>query len=208
LGHIAYRQRDYPTALNFYMKSIGYFREVGDLYGTIVLLGSLMNVLVSMADYKGAKAYAEERLEIALRIGHKRHIAESLNSMGLVSTLLNQEKEAHRFFRDGLMACSELQRARDSITAECLTGLASLFIKEGKLERGVQLLGSVDRPPAEREGELDSVFQDVYDQALSAVQEQLGEETFAELRAIGEVMTLDQAISYGLENNSEAAKRL
>jgi tetratricopeptide (TPR) repeat protein len=208
LGHIAYRQGDYATALPYYEASLGYFREAGDLYGIIVLLRSLMNVSDSLGDYKGAKVYVDERLQITRRIGHRLHIAESLYSLGLVATLLNQDVGAHGYFGEGLLACSELEEARMSLTAECLAGLASLLIKERNLEQGAQLLGAVERSLLEGEGELDSVFQDVYDRALTAAQEQLGEEAFATLWATGKAMTIDQALEHSQTINSEAALNL
>ena len=205
LGHVAYRQGDYATALPFYVTSLEYFQEAGDLYGIIVLLGSLMNVSYSLADYMDAKVYADERLEITRRIGNKPLIAESLYALGLICSLLNQEKEAHGYFAEALLACSELEagRNREPLVAECLTGLASLLLRKRNLEQGALLLGAAERLLTEGEGGLDSIFLDVYNRALTAIQEQLGVETSAELRANGKAMTLDQAINYGLAVNSE-----
>ena len=91
--------------------------------------------------------------------------------------------------------------------AECLTGLASLLIREQYLEQGTRLLGAVEQSLSEGEGGLDSVFLDVYDRALTVVQKQLDVETSAELKAKGKAMALDQAIAYGLAINSEIVSK-
>jgi tetratricopeptide (TPR) repeat protein len=202
LGNIAYQESNYIAAQEFYEKGLDYFREAGDLYGIAVVLGSLSTVSYGNADYEREKIYLRERLQIARTIGSRSFVADSLYSLGLVSSLLGQDQNAHIYFDDGLRACAELDETNDIYAAECLAGLAWLLAKERKANQAIRLLGAVERSL----NDLDTIFKEIYDQALVVTEEQLDEETFVSNRAAGKAMTVDEAIEYALKVNSKAGQ--
>ena len=201
LGSNASFQGDYERAIVLQEESLALSREMGNKWMIGISLFELGYAVRYQGDYERTKALVEESMALYREIGDKRGIAHLIHLSGLVALGQDDHDLATQLLKESLILYRELG-VKDFIS-QCLEGLAGVAVVKGESERGARLLGAAEGireaigtplPPSER-AEVDGYS--------AAVQAGLEEKAFAAAWAKGRGMSMEQAISYALEEESD-----
>lgn len=196
LGSWAGYLGDFAQAWAFYNQSLALSRELGYQQGIVYALCDLGHVCWHQGDYTPARALLEEGLALCRRLGQKRRLAFGLWSLGLVAHDEGKYAEAHSLYEEGLVTGRE---AGDPFgTAFCLEAFAALAATQGRAPRAARLLGAAESYRAAINSPLPRSHRSDYDRPVALMRAALSEATFAEARAAGRAMTLEDAIQYAL----------
>ena len=83
-GNYGYGKSDYDKGLEFALKSLKEFKELGDKTGTAKILGDIGVIYWFKSDYPNALKYFFDALRIHEELGIKNEIAATLGNIGLV----------------------------------------------------------------------------------------------------------------------------
>ncbi|MCX6032866.1 MAG: tetratricopeptide repeat protein [Chloroflexi bacterium] len=196
LGLALWQHGDHVTARGHLAACLDLRRELGDETG----IAYVLNVLGDMAWSEGkpveAQKLNEESLLMRRRLGDKWGIAYSLDSLGLIARGQRDWARAHACFAECLTLFHDLGSQR--ATADTLDHIAGLLADEGNPQAADQLMAAAAArreslaavlPPSERAG---------YDEQLTRVRSQLGDEGFRAAWTLGRAASLDQTVSYAL----------
>jgi predicted ATPase len=204
LALLALDQGDYGTARARWEAALATNRELGFRSGQAENLQGLGRLAYLLGDLKAAQNLLDEALEIGRELNDKPVIVGSLWNLGLVARALGDERAVWTFRRQNLPLLQEMDdRAR---LAEALAEFAALARERGQLKRTVRLWAvsdalrgeTADAPPlwderAVRVGQ------------VAAVRAELGEPLFQSAWAEGQLMPVDDAVRYALEENETAS---
>jgi non-specific serine/threonine protein kinase len=203
LSVAARRARDVERAAALAAEGLTLFRELGDSLGFTEALYLLGNLARSRGDYAQAAAHFEAVLAVHRAAGRKLETAASLHNLGRVALLQDDPRRAAPLFAESLALFRELD-GRQGVGL-CVAGLAGVAGATGQWKRAARLLGaartlfsSPGRPPG-------GVDWDEYDRAVAATRAHLGAPAFAAAGAVGQAMTLEQAIADALVADAPAA---
>jgi predicted ATPase/transcriptional regulator with XRE-family HTH domain len=202
LGLVAQHEGDLERAAARLEESLALMREVGDRRGIAVALGNLGAVALYQGDLERAAASTEEALAFFRQVGDRDSSAVCLRNMGKVARRQGEGARAEALQREALALFRELGDPLRS--AEGLELLASTAGATGQWERAARLLGAA---AALREP-LDTLplAQDRADveQAVAPARAALGEDAWAAAFALGQALSLEEAIAYALEPDGTA----
>jgi predicted ATPase/class 3 adenylate cyclase/Tfp pilus assembly protein PilF len=202
LGAVASDQGNYAEARMLFEESLAIDRELGDKWGLTVRLNNLGAVAMMERNYSAARSYYEEGMALArgLGLGTTRFFPVWLVSSGHATILAGDYSAARSHYAEGMRLGQTLGDA--GIIMQCLVGLGGVVaIGSGQAKTGAKLLG-VSEAMVERFGaRLRYEDQLVYDQVLSLIRAQLGEETYERARNEGLQMSIDEAVRYALEES-------
>jgi non-specific serine/threonine protein kinase len=218
LGLVVYAQGDHGSARSFYEESLAIRRALGDRSGIVGSLRNLGLIAYQQGDHLAARSLRQEILAIGRELGDQGLIAGSLHDLGLIAYSQRDYQNARSLQEESLAIRRALGDRRGmAASLEALAALACTgqgqrgadgVAGEGRLLEGettdaagaaARLLGAAQ---ALREALGVSVplsEQEAHHRAVSRAREILGEEAFAAAWVEGREMTLDQAISYGLQ---------
>lgn len=198
LGIVARNQGDYARATALYEEALVLWRELGDKRGIAASVANLAIVARNQKDYSRATKLYEEGLLLFRQLGNKMGMAITLNNLGVIAEDQGNYERAIMLYKESLVLHNELGNKLG--TWGCLSNLAAVAGEQGQPERAARLFGAAE---ALREALSAPVSPDdraEYDSKVAAVRAKLDEATFAQAWAQGRAMTLEQAISYALEN--------
>jgi tetratricopeptide (TPR) repeat protein len=197
LGQLVCDQGDYGAARALFEESLASFREPGVKWGIAWSLGLLGQVVRDQGEHGAARALLEESLAIQREVGDKLGIAQSLYGLGTVAGDQGEYGAARALLEESLAIYRELGIKQG--IAPNLEGLAALAVAQGQSERAARLYGAAEGlreaigaplPPAKRAE---------HDRSVAAVRTALGEQEFAAAWAEGRTMSIEQAVTYALE---------
>jgi predicted ATPase/Tfp pilus assembly protein PilF len=199
LGVLAEQRNEYAAARALLEESLAIRRELDERADIAIALNCLGGVVARQRDYMRARSLHEESLSLCEQSGARSGIARALAGLADVARLradygmaASLNKRSLAIFRN-LGERPELLRPMDN--------LAAMAAADGQLERAVRIWGatqalrdaiSVLRPPNETEE---------YTRCLNGARQEMGEEVFSALWAQGQVMDIDRAIAYALEES-------
>ncbi|NPD46967.1 tetratricopeptide repeat protein [Lentimicrobium sp. S6] len=93
---------NFQESLTEHMKSLNYYRQVVDTFGTLRCLNNLGVVLRKLNHEQEAMKYYLEALKMARSINNEKNIAISLNGIGNVFVNIEQYDKAMVYFREAL----------------------------------------------------------------------------------------------------------
>jgi tetratricopeptide (TPR) repeat protein len=197
LGELAESEGDYPTARAYLADALTRRRDIGDRRGIAFALWSSGKLACLEGDFARAEALLQEALGIFREVG-AREIGSALASLGDVARLQGDLGGAVGHLRESLALLSADGQRRDVCRSLYLLGVVA--IEQGAPGRALRLFAAstANAPagpllePAERRR---------YDDAVAAARAALGHEAFAAAWAQGQALTLEQAISYALEED-------
>ncbi len=175
-------------------------RETGDREGIAKALLFLGFIAFEQGDYVQARVLHQQSLLIYRELGNKSGVAWGHYNLGKVAFEQGDYVQAHVLHQQSLTMFRELGNKED--IAKSLNEFALLSVKEAQEARGVRMWGAAasvrdsfgffmlpfERARQERE--------------TAAVRQTLGEAAFAAAWTEGRALTLEQAISYALEEAS------
>jgi predicted ATPase/serine/threonine protein kinase len=199
LGNVSYYMGDDAEAAQFYGESLCIARDLNDLKGLSNSLNSLAHLSVRLKDFKAARILFQESLALTRELGDKFGIATTLFNLASLATRQGDFDSAAALFKESVPYVREFLGMRGIITF--LGGLAELAIARGRVQQATTLWSAaqivrdkLDLPqsPAERAE---------WDERLGALREELGIEAFELAWSRGSVITLDEAMAYGLRTD-------
>jgi hypothetical protein len=158
--------------------------------------------MVALAEHNPnqAQVYFVESLTYCQTLGDRLFIAVNLRYLGKVAQQQGNYSIAHARLTESLACCRENGSIHGML--ECIADLATLAAARGQLKRAVHLWAAVE---AQREAsDISKPHQDSDEQnhTYATVRPYLDETDFVTACAVGQAMSLEQAITYALNEDN------
>lgn len=202
LGIAARNWGDHAQAAVFYEEGLALWKELGDKRGIAASLVNLAIVARSQRDYARATTLYEEGLSLFRELSNKLGIAITLNNLGVLAEDQGNYERAVALYKESLSLHHELGNKLG--ISGCLSNIAAVAGEQGHPKRAARLFGAAEALREVINASLSSDERAEYDRKVAVVRAKLDEAIFAEAWAQGRVMTLDQAVSYALEGETES----
>jgi tetratricopeptide (TPR) repeat protein len=196
LGQLARLEGDYDRAAVLYGESLALLRAVGqrsNVGRTLVGIGYLAR---QQKNPGRARAAFVECLSLMREDGSLRGFRSSHHALGELERSLGNFDEAASYLKGAL---SELKKIGwIQFAWPYLYSLGTLLLQRGSHARGLRLAAAVPLVELDPVNNLPDDIVD-HDDAVQVARGALGEAAFAAAWAEGHAMTLEQAVSYALE---------
>jgi predicted ATPase/DNA-binding SARP family transcriptional activator len=199
LGMIAYNQSDPETVRQFFEKSLALFQELGDRGGMAHALYLLGYHSMTQRDFETARTLLAQSIALYQELGN-HFVTYVLGALGHTEREVGEYARATALYQESLRG---RQKEGDKRLIACsLEDMASIFGRQGQMERAARLLGAAEAlcetlgrtPPAADVTE--------YERTREAARAVLTAEAFATAWEQGRAMTLEQAVVYALEEEA------
>ena len=194
LGTVA---EDYPTARSLFVESLAIRRELGT-YWVPIALNCLGSVTARHGDYAAARSLHDEALSICQQLGARDGIAQSFGGLADVAHLNGDDARALPLYRQSLRMWWELGEKPELLSP--LEHVATVLMTRGQQDRAVRIWGAAQAFRSVIGHPRRAYEADEYERQINAARAALGEESFASVWAEGQVMGVDQAIAYALQD--------
>jgi predicted ATPase len=203
LANVARIQDKDDTSLALYEESLATRRKVGDKRGIAMSLLNMGAVWVTRGEYERAAKLTEDSLVLYRELGDKATVVENLANLGELELERGNLKQAERHLREGLIL-SKIAGHRMPMLYSLL-GFGRLVEKRGELLRSARLFGfMIEAPEATFFHHLMNPSEKArLESSIATVRSRLGEVAWEEAYGEGRSMTLDEAVSYALEEDAE-----
>ncbi len=194
----------YDQAADYTQESLRYFREVGDIWGIAHALLSMAEVPRRQKDLGSARALLEESLDLFRRLRDRGYIAWTLY---VLAGLARDEGDYHRaklFIEESLNLKRDMGNTRDVVY--CLAVLGDIALAEGRPAHAASLFGALASHFSAIVDVLPTAHTD-FEQDVAAARTELGATVFRLAWAVGQTLTLEQAIVHALRNVESEAER-
>ena len=197
LATVTHKQGDLERATELYEEGIDLFRERGDKLGLALCLSNLGLVMYSRDDLGRAAKLTEESVALLRELGAGAHTAVGLCNLGWIALLQNDLDGAAALFEESLVLAWDTGMKPSVLTT--LEGYACVAGAKGDAHRAAQLWGAAQALQEAKGIPRDTDWLPEADERISAVRSGLGETAWEEARWKGGAMTLEEAVSYALE---------
>ena len=197
LGSTALIRGDHERAKELYEEGLILSRELGGAQPLADFLISMGYTLLLEGDHERATALNEEAAALLREQRHRGDLQYAVDNLGWAALVRGDHQRAEQLFEESLRLCWEL--GDKTIAAESLEGLACVAEAGGETKRATRLFGVAEalreavgyhQTPGER------ALREPY---LATTRSRMDEAAWAE----GRVMTLEEAISYALEDGTD-----
>ena len=201
LALVSHSLGDSEKATELYEKSMDLFRKQGDKQSLASCLNNLAMVVYSQGDLGRAAQLTEEAVALLRELGARGGVALGLCNLGWMALLQDDLGKAADLYRESLSLSWDT--GMNLLVQSALEGFACVTGAKGDAERSARLWGAA-RALHETKGiPRDTDFLAEADARISAVRLGMGEEVWEEAWRKGRAMTLDEAVSYALEEEEE-----
>ena len=173
------------------------FREQGDKQGLAYCLNNLAMVMNSQGDLGRATQLTEEGVALLRELGDRGGAALGLCNLGWIALLQDHLGRAADLYKESLSLAWDA--GLTPIVQSALEGFACVAGGKGEAERAAWLWGAAQALHETKGIPRDTDFLAEADARISAVRTGIGEEVWEEASRKGRAMTLDEAVSYALE---------
>lgn len=165
------------------------------------VLGQLGEIADAEHDYPNALHWYQEGLAVARETGDMDTVTNLELDTGRVFQISGENDHAAYLFKDVLQV--GLHIGKKSTVTGALLGLGVVAQARGDAERAVRLIAAGESLYDRLNSRvlMDPMDQAWLDEHIEAARADLGEEKFLTVREEGKSMTVEQAVSYALENN-------
>jgi class 3 adenylate cyclase/tetratricopeptide (TPR) repeat protein len=198
LGNIFYMKNDFDTAKQYYQEALKLGRETDDRYIRSIALSSLGITLFRQGNLDEANSCYQESLALNREMDDKVGLSLIHCYLGLLTLAQGQLDTARRWFLDGLAIAH--QNEIKVYVIYNLTGIADLWIHEGKAARSVTLLAAATAIASVLGFKIEPELQEPYDRALAQARQRLSEEAFEAAWKAGQDMNVERAVIFANEN--------
>ncbi len=197
LGNMGIKTEDYNASRSLLTESLAIAEEIHDNRTTGASLESLGELNRAHGKDVEAISYYKQSVAIFENTGQHNPLAWSCHNMG--HSLVHEKKysEARKYFIKSLSLFRDLKEKVG--VAHCLAGLGAVAVAQELPVRAARLLGATEAILESTGASLDPVDLIEFERNISLIKNKLGNEKFLNEKAIGEALTLEQAIAYGLE---------
>jgi predicted ATPase/class 3 adenylate cyclase len=197
LAIVSHYRGDSERATELYEESMDLFREQGDKQSLAYCLNNLAMVVYSQGDLRRAAKLTEEGVGLQRELGARGDVALGLYNLGWIALLENDLGRATDLYRESLSLSWDL--GLNPLVQSALEGFALVSGAQGKAERAARLWGAALTLHETKGIPRDTDFLAEADARISAVRLGMGEEAWEQAWHKGRVMTLEEAVSYALE---------
>jgi predicted ATPase/DNA-binding XRE family transcriptional regulator/Tfp pilus assembly protein PilF len=211
LGNIALARGDYRQATQQFEAELFIGQEKKIRWINAYALSRLGRVAWAQGDFELASIRLEQALTTCREAGAKNNIGFVLYYLGRVFQSQRDYVSARAHYIESLAVAREFG-SRDGIASN-LEALAALCVAQSQMEpsllrfedlrRATRLFGAAENLYPPLRFEMSAAERDEHDQAVAAARAALGEEAFAAAWAEGRAMTMEQSITYALEETDE-----
>jgi len=198
LAFVSHNREDAERATEPYEESMDLFREWGDKQSLSMCLGSLAMLVYSKGDLRRATKLTEEAVALIRELGNRGGVSLGLYNLGWMALLQDDLGKAAEIFRESLAPPWDL--GLNIGVQGALEGFASVAGARGDAERAARLWGAAQTLHETKNIPRDTDFLAEADARISAVRSGMREEAWEEAQHKGRTMTLDEAVSYALED--------
>jgi predicted ATPase len=192
---------DSERATELYEQSMDLFRELGDKQFLAYCLINLAMVVYSQ-DLGQAAQLTEESVALHRELGNRGSVSMGLYNLGWMALLQNDLSRAADLYRESLSLSWDI--GMNPLVQSALEGFACVAGAKGEAERTARLWGAAQALHEAKDIPRDTDFLAEADARISVVRSGMAEEVWKEAWRKGRAMTLDEAVSYALEE--EAAR--
>jgi tetratricopeptide (TPR) repeat protein len=198
LGWVALRSGDHTLANTRLEEAFALSQELGDARSMGFELSGLGEVALRQGDYGRATQLMEESLELRRQLGNKWGVGVSLGMLGWVAMRERDWDRAVARLGESLQVRQEIGDKGGS--AWCLERLAGIAMVQKQPEKAVRLFGAAAALRASIGSAIDPVDQANYERNRKSLRAKLGKERFEAARDEGRALTVEQAVTYALED--------
>jgi predicted ATPase/class 3 adenylate cyclase len=200
LALVSHYRRDSETATELYEASMDLFREQGDKQSLAYCLNNLGMVAYSQGDLGRAAQLTEEGVALVRELGARVDVALGLCNLGWIALLQDDLGRAADFYRESISLSWDT--GLTPLVQSALEGSACLAGAKGETQRAVRLWGAAQNLHETKGIPRDDDFLTEADARISAVRSGMEGKAWEEAFRQGRAMTLDEAVSYALEEAS------
>jgi len=198
MGRELARTDDFIATRQVLEQSLRLYQECGDMISASKTQTLLAYLALDQGNYSEARVQLEEILYFYRQAHLYFYIDMPLWMLGVIAIHDGDYPRAKEWYTECLLF--DLQIGLPRQVAECFIGFAGIANAEQHYERSVQLLGAGIAQAEERANPLETVDQVEYKRLTTLLCEEVGDEKFEGLAAMGRSMTMDQAIEYALND--------
>jgi tetratricopeptide (TPR) repeat protein len=177
--------------------SMDLFRELGDKDSLAGGLNNLAMMVYSQGDLGRAAQLTEEAIALQRELGTRGGVSLGLCNLGWIALLQEDLDRAADLYRESLSLSWET--GMNPLVQSALEGFACVAGAKGEAERAARLWGAAQALHETKSIPRDTDFLAEADARISAVHSGIGEEAWEEAWRKGRTMSLDEAVSYALE---------
>ena len=186
-------QGDLARADTYLAESLSMFKELDDQEGFAtagVLRGQLA---LCRGDTTKARLLFEESLQLYKKMGSPQGATYALHHLARAVAEQGDIELASAYYSEGLSIASELNIKEE--IAGCLEGLADVAVAQDKCDWAACIWGTAEALREAVHIPIPLHERAAYERSVSSARARLGENIFADLRALGRTMTLEQALA-------------
>ena len=201
LGLLENINGNYTEARMFLEKSLEIWREMGPAgktgsTWTMIFLG---DVALKHFDHDGARSLYEETVAVLREMGDLNFLAYSVRRLAQLSWYQGQYDKAISQLQESLTLNQNVADPRGMIA--CLAGFAVIAVAQEQYRRAAQLMGAIETQLASLGIRLLYMDKMEYDRNLALLHTNLDENTLKKFWTKGNTMSLEQTISFALDNH-------
>ena len=198
IGYTFQQTGDFMRARQAFEQSLALFRECGDRYRVAHLKAFLAGIAFEEGRYAEARRQLEEVVSFRRQVRFNILLQLDLYMLAMIAIREGDNTRAKAWFSECLLFIQQI--GVPSQLAECLIGLVGIAVTENRFERAAQTAGAVEMQVAANQSYLGSTDRAELERLTTLLHEELGDAEFEALAAKGRAMTMEQAITYALEN--------
>jgi predicted ATPase/class 3 adenylate cyclase/Tfp pilus assembly protein PilF len=203
LALVSHFRGDSERATELYEQSMEFFREQGDKQSLAFCLNNLAMMAISQGDLGRAAQLTDESVALLRESGARGPVSMVLYNLGWMALLQDDLSRAADLYRESLSLSWET--GLNPIVQSALEGFALVAGAKGEAEQAARLWGAAQTLHETKDIPRDTDFLAEADTRISAVRTGMGEQVWEEAWRKGQAMSLDEAVSYALEEEEANA---
>ncbi len=201
LGNVSSDRGHYQQAKEFYEEALALTRKLSNKSAIATLLVSVGAESLLQGDYERGATLNQEAAKLYRELGNKGGLEYALDNLGWAALMRGDHQRAEAFSKECLQLCLDL--GDKLVAAEALEALACSFGASGETERVPRLFGAAQTIREEVGYRQDAREYALREPYLSSARSRLAAEAWERAWKEGRMMTLEEAVSYALEENGD-----
>jgi tetratricopeptide (TPR) repeat protein len=198
---IAWLNSDYQEAISLFVEAQEHFALLGEKNLRSNATENLGLIALEQGELDRAQAYFEEVLAMAREIKDQVATMYRLVELGVTCFQQGNFDEGKQYFREGI----SLAKGLGWYQITYILSLMIYYISPQKLEISAHILGAIDQSQREYDHErpIHPLWKRYSDRAAARALEALGSSAFESAFAVGQKMSLDEALALALKTVEE-----
>jgi predicted ATPase/class 3 adenylate cyclase len=197
LAVVSESRGEFERATELLEESMDLFREQGDRQGLANCLINLGMLVYSQGDLERASKLTEEAVTLFRVLGARGDVPLGLCNLGWIALLQEDLGRAADLYKESLSLSWDA--GLNPLVQSALEGFACVAVAQGEAERAALLWGAAQALHETKGIPRDTDFFAEADARISVVRSGMGEEVWEEAWHKGQLMALDEAVSYVME---------